>query len=567
MRAVLAVLPVLLAACAAEVVDQPAAPQVAAELVLLVDANIVTMDPERPRASAMAWRDDRIVALGTEAEVRAAVDEPDRVLDLDGATVVPGFIETHDHLVMGAGTLAVADLTPFTHPTLADALVELGETEPDEHGWIVGFGLDPSLVPEQRGPTLAELDAISPTRPLIAYHLSGHAAYVNSLALQHAGIDTQTPDPAGGYYERDDDGHLTGYLSGQPTFLELRPYPAPTVEVLLANAQRRAEAGVTTASEMGFMSPLALELARDATSREDFPVRVIGAIAINMPDFEEVARDRARYETRRLTLKFGKMWADGSPQGGTAYFRDGYHDPAFGGAGPRAAQSVLDQTVASFYELGLWPAIHANGDGAVDVALDAIAHAQRGRDTSGTRPHLIHAQLVQPDQIARMAELGVLVTFFTAHVYWFGDLHLARTMGPDRGQRLDPMGDAFAAGLRPAMHNDPPVTPVDPLLSMWTAVVRQSSTGRPVGADQAITAEQALAAYTTNAAYLFGIEADAGSLEVGKLADFVVLDRDPLAVPGAEIRAIEVLATVVGGGVVYRSDAVADRIPALVRAE
>ena len=202
------------------------------------------------------------------------------------------------------------------------------------------------------------------------------------------------------------------------------------------------------------------------------------------------------------------------------------------------------------YELGVWPAIHANGDGAMDVALNAIEFAQTetglGPD-SGIRPQLIHSQVTNEAQIARMAELGASPTFFTTHVYYWGDLHAERVLGPERVHRLSAMADAFRYGVRPSMHNDPPVTPADPILNMWIAVNRRSSSGEVYGPDQAITPRQALEAYTVNGAYQFGMEDEAGSLEVGKLADFVVLDRNPLNVDPDEIRDIDVLATVLRG--------------------
>ena len=234
-----------------------------------------------------------------------------------------------------------------------------------------------------------------------------------------------------------------------------------------------------------------------------------------------------------------------------------------GGEGATGTQEFFNKQVLRMYELGLWPAIHANGDGAVDVALNAIQYA---RETLGEkadkdiRPQLIHVQYTRPGQIERMVELKAYPTFFTTHVYYYGDIHHETTLGPERSQRLSAMADAFSAGVKPAMHNDPPVTPVDPLLNMWIAVNRQSTSGRVLGADQAITPQQALEAYTVNAAYQFGMEKDAGSLEAGKFADFVVLDRNPLKVDPDEIRNIHVMATVRGGLITYSDVPEYDRI-------
>jgi hypothetical protein len=234
-----------------------------------------------------------------------------------------------------------------------------------------------------------------------------------------------------------------------------------------------------------------------------------------------------------------------------------------GGEGAQGTQDFFNKQVLRIYELGYWPAIHANGDGAVDVALNAIQYAQKTLGTKadeGIRPQIIHAQYTRPDQIEKMAELNAYPTFFTTHLYYYGDLHYEKTLGPKRAQGLSAMADAFRAGVKPSMHNDPPVTPVDPLLNMWIAVKRTSKAGRVLGPDQAITPKQALEAYTINAAFQFGMEKDAGSLEVGKFADFVVLDQNPLKVDPDEIRDIRVLVTVRGGKVTFSDVPEYDRI-------
>jgi predicted amidohydrolase YtcJ len=257
-----------------------------------------------------------------------------------------------------------------------------------------------------------------------------------------------------------------------------------------------------------------------------------------------------------------KTWTDGSIQSGTGHLSEGYYYEEMGGEGARGDQDFFNKQVLRIYELGYWPAIHANGDGAVGVALNAIEYAQKNlgaRMNKEIRSQLIHAQFTRPEQIEKMAALHAYPTFFTTHVYFFGDLHYKKTLGPERAQRLSAMADAFRAGLKPSMHNDPPVTPVNPLLNMWIAVQRKSQTGRILGPDQAITPQQALEAYTINAAFQFGMEKDAGSLEVGKFADFVVLDRNPLKINPDEIRNIRVLSTIRGGRITYADTPKYDR--------
>jgi predicted amidohydrolase YtcJ len=532
-------------------------------ITLLVNADIVTMDPQNPVADAMAIRGDRIVAVGSEAQVRDTIEGYQRFFDLEGYTIVPGFFESHDHMFMSSGTTLLADVSPFTTPTLRAALEKLLVVKPDEDGWVVAFGADQTLYKERRGPTRDVLDPLFPDTPVIVYHLSGHAAFMNSEAMRRVGLNESTPNPQGGFYEKDAEGKLTGYLSGQPTFLHLKPYPGVTRESAVAASIERASKGITTSSEFAIMNAFVLDGLRRATEAPGFSTRVVGAYFSTASDYEEMVPRLGHYETDLLKIRFIKTWTDGSPQGGTAYLRDGYYDPSMGEGGAQGSQEYFNDLVLDIYQRGYWPAIHANGDGAMDIALNAIEYAQKqvGNETAAQiRPQLIHAQITRAEQIERMAELKALPTFFTTHVYYWGDLHYERTIGPQLAQRLSAMNDAFTAGLPVSMHNDPPVTPADPLFNMWIAVNRKSSSGRVLGADQAITPMQALQAYTTNAAHQFGMEDEAGSLEVGKLADFVVLDRNPLKVDPDEIRNVRVLNTVLGGKLTYSAGVAYDRV-------
>lgn len=541
----------------------PDAPTPHKGVTLLVNGDIVTMDAERPAADAMALSEGRIVAIGSEAEVRKAIGGYTKFYDLEGRTVVPGFIESHDHLYMSSMTAVITDVSPFTTPTLAGALEKIGHTAPGDDGWVIAFGADQELYEERQGPTREMLDALFPHTPVMVFHLSGHGGFANSEALRRAGVDETTPDPAGGFYEKDDRGQLTGFLSGQPALFTVKAYPNPTPALAHIAAKQRAAKGVTTASELGIMNIFILEGLAEATRSPEFAVRMVGGLFSTIPEFEEVVPRLKNYENDLLKIPFIKTWTDGSIQGGTGLLTEGYHVPEMGGDGAQGSQAFFNSQVLRMYELGYWPAVHANGDGAVDVALNAIQYAQETvgpQAAQGIRPHIIHAQYTRPEQIDRMAKLHVYPTFFTTHVYYYGDLHYEKTLGPDRAQRLSAMADGFRAGIKPSMHNDPPVTPVDPLLNMWIAVNRKSITGRVLGADQAITPKQALEAYTINPAFMFGMEKDAGSLSVGKYADFVVLDRNPLKVDPDEIRDIRVEATIRGGRVTYADVPEYDRV-------
>jgi len=526
------------------------------EVVLIVNADIVTMNAQQPSASAMAIAGEKIIAIGTEADVRQAIGEYSQLQDLNGKTIVPGFIETHDHLYMSSTISVLTDVSPFSTPTLAKALEKIKHTKPDKEGWIIAFGADQTLYTEKKGPTKDLLDELFPKTPVMVFHLSGHGGFANSVALANAGINENTPDPTGGFYEKNENGQLTGFLSGQPALFSVKTYPNPTPDTAVTAALMRAEKGVTTSSELGIMNEIVLKGLQEATSSADFPVRVVGGYFSTAPDFETIVPKLKSYETKFLTIPFIKTWTDGSLQGGTAYLTEGYHTHGIGEGGAQGSQDYFNQQVLDMYERGYWPAIHANGNGAVDVALNAIEYAQAtlaDKVDPTIRPQIIHAQVTSEAQIKRMADLKASPTFFTTHVYYWGDLHFETTLGPKRSQRLSAMADGFKYNVHPSMHNDPPVSPIDPILNMWIAVNRTSKEGKVLGKEQAITPLQALAAYTTNASYQFGMEEEVGSLEVGKLADYVVLDKNPLKVDSTELRDINVLTTVRGGLTTYSS--------------
>lgn len=518
---------------------------------LLINADIITMNPEQPSANAMAYSEGRIIAVGTEEEVRSSVGADVSSIDLKGQTVIPGMFETHDHLFLASGAAVVTDVAPFSTPKLADALKKIGETEVNEDGWVLAFGADQTMYEELRGPHRDELDAMFPDDPVAVFHLSGHGAYVNSKALELAGVDENTPDPQGGFLEKDENGRLTGFLSGQPALFLVTNYPSANVYTTSVAAEQRAAVGITTASDFSIMNQPSLEELSRATEMEGFPTRVVGGLFSTAPNFDELVALVPEFENDLFKVPFVKTWTDGSIQGGTGNLTDGYYDDDYGSGGAQGTQDYFNAQMLDIYGHGMWPAFHTNGDGATDMALNAIEHAQKKTGNYDIRPQLIHVQYTRPEQIDRMAKLKTNPTFFTTHVYYWGDLHHDHTLGAERAQRLSAMNDAFKAGLKPSMHNDKPVSDIDPLLNMQISVMRESTSGRVLGADQAITPYQALEAYTVNGAYQFGMEDVAGSLEAGKYADFVVLDANPLKVKPNTIRDIGVNNTVMGGNVTY----------------
>ncbi|HGY55794.1 MAG TPA: hypothetical protein ENK44_08840 [Caldithrix abyssi] len=528
--------------------------EAASHVVIIANANIHTMNAKQPKATAMAFKDGKIIAVGDLAAVKKAAGKDYEYFDLGGKTVVPGFIESHDHMVQFGGSLNYLDITPFVCPTLKEALEKLKKYgEPDETGWIYAWAADQTLYKEKRGPTRQELDELFPDTPVFIYHMSGHAAYVNSKALELAGITKDTPNPKGGEFVKDENGELTGFLKGMPAWRQVGNFPKVDKETTVNSARYYAERGYTTTSEFALMNPVLLEMIKEVTEEPDFPVRIYGGLFSSMPGLEEVAPQAKNYETDLFKIKFIKTWTDGSTQGGTGYFTKPYYKlDSDTKKGARGTQEDFNRQVTQMLKWGFAPAIHSNGDAAMDLALNAIEYARKKTGRSDIRPHLIHCQYVREDQFDRIKKMGNIgMTFFSAHVYYWGDMHRDLLLGPERAANIAAVDEAIKRGIPYGIHNDPPVTKPDALESMWIAVNRLTSSGKELGPQHKITPEQALYGYTLGAARVFGIEDIVGSLEKGKYADFVVLEKDPLQVDPMKLKDIRIDATVMGGKITF----------------
>ena len=473
------------------------------DVVIVANGNILTMNAGQPSASAMAIKDGKIIAVGDLEAVKEATGPSYEYADLEGKTVVPGFIESHDHVIQYGAVLDFLDITPFVCPTLKEALHKLKQQgKPDEDGWIYAWAIDPTLYEERRGPTIQELDELFPDLPVCVFHMSGHGAYANSKALEAAGITKDTPNPVGGEFEKDENGELTGYLKGMPAWMQVAKMPALTRETTLNSANYHAKHGFTTATELGIMNGNMLNMVETVTREPGFPVRIYAGMFITMPGIEEVAPQIANYETDLFKVPYIKTWTDGSTQGGTGYFTEPYYKmDADTRKGARGTQESFNQEVTYMLESGFAPGIHANGDAAMDMALNAIEYAREKTGRTDIRPHLIHCQYVREDQFDRIEKMGNIgMTFFTPHVYFWGDMHRDFLIGPERAPKINSMRSAIERSIPYGIHNDPPVNPPDALHSMWVAVNRLTSSGKLLGPEQRITPEEALLGYTREAA-------------------------------------------------------------------
>ena len=531
-----------------------------------VGAPVLTVDDENRVVEALGIEGEHVGAVGSEAEVRAWAGPGAHIVELAGGAIVPGFIDAHGHFPGDGVWARVVDLNPPPIGNL-DSIDELvarlraraAETPAGE--WVAGMGYDDTLLAEGRHPTRFDLDRVSTEHPVAILHISGHLASVNSRALAELGWDAKTPDPEGGVIRRDaETGEPDGVLEenameGVQANL-MNPGLLDGLAILRLASRRALAQGVTTA-QVGYTSSEQMRLFPWLSRLGLIPLRLV--LWPSMEALDESLNGGGSYSTydpEWVRIGAVKLIADGSIQGYTGYLSEPYFvppgdDPAFRGY-PRIPREDLIRRVRRYHDAGWQIAIQGNGDAAIDDILDAFEIAFEEAPRPDPRPIVIHAQMARDDQLDRMRELGVIPSFFSLHTYYWGDRHRDRFMGPERAARMSPAKSALEKGVRFTIHCDAPVVPMEPLRLIWSAVNRISSSGRVIGPEERITPMQALRATTIDAAYEYYDEAIKGSLEPGKLADFVILSASPLDDP-AQIDEIEVLETFVGGERVYRA--------------
>ena len=543
-------------------VAAPAAAQDVPARYVATGATVYTVDDDRPTAEAFAVEDGRFVAVGTEAEVRAAYPDWPR-LDLGGAAVVPGLIDAHAHLLGLGQALLQADLVGTASTAeVVERLRDFAATLPDG-AWITGRGWDQNdWGGDGAFPTRADLDAAFPDRPVWLTRIDGHAAWANTAALRAAGLDPDAaapPDPEGGAVLRDADGRPTGVFVDAAEGLVARALPAPDA-AFYQEALRRALAettkyGLTGVHEAGV--PMgALDLYREAIDAGRFPIRNYAMLSQDqLAAFCERYPDGVEHGGR-LVARSLKVYADGAlGSRGAALLTDYADDPGNQGLLFQSADS-LRRTVTDAMRCGLQVNTHAIGDRGNREVLDAYEAAIATTGGGAGRHRVEHAQVVSLDDLERFAALGVIASVQPTHAT--SDMPWAETrVGADRVRGAYAWRRLVDSGARLALGSDFPVERVDPLLGFHAAVTRQDADDAPAGGwygNQALTRAEALRGFTLDAAYAGFMEDEVGSIEPGKRADFVVLSRDVMTAPPEEILGARVLATYLDGAPVYRAD-------------
>lgn len=529
---------------------------------------IITMDGETPNmAEAVVERDGKIAFVGPEADARAAAGKDAQVHDLKGATLLPGFVDAHSHFAIGLQTAGGLDLAdPATGDTasvakLLAAVKRYGAKVP-KGGWVVVWRYDDAGLAERRHITRAELDSILPDRKVVLLHISLHGLVANSAALKAAKLSDGMKPPVGGVMPSDAKGRLTGLLFEKAMLPMSLVLPQPSNEARLAaldGVQMRyaregftwAQDGATNPVDLAFLtSPAAQQILKIDLALLPFAMTGIEAMLDNPAMAPGAHFGRVKLQGIKFTL-------DGSPQARTAFFTRDYALGSPDGQHPWHGQPVTTdavfQTLArKVHERGWQIFVHANGDAAIDMAI-------RGFDALGIkaaddrRPIVIHSQFMRPDQIPAYARIGVGPSYFSNHTYYFADTH-RRNFPNEVVDFISPFTASRAAGLIPSNHSDYPVTPLDTRAQLWSAMARTSRTGVVSGESQRENAWHALQALTTGPAWQVFEENQRGRIKPGLLADFVVLDRNPLITPVDDIRAIRVLETVKEGKTIWRAD-------------
>ncbi len=513
---------------------------------------ILTVDSLDRVVEAVAIRDGRIISVGSEAQVMGLRSTRTEVRDLKGQALLPGFVAAHEHPTINAIFGGMADVSGQTHPTNAEVWTALRNeiAKTPKGAWVYAGGLDPILTADLVVPTRTSLDSIAPDNPVLIISKTMHSYWANSKAFAAVGVTKNTPNPGpGAIYEHDANGELTGFIAESRAalpFLEALKSPLRVerryegvLDELLAN-------GFTSVASLGFTIPP--WLARFASYR-GFRPRIRQFIYLGAEDLKYLPT-RPDTSDPFFRIQGVKLWHDGSPYTGSMWISAPYRDsplsrrlgivPGSTGAAIIPPDSLRAQ-LKHYEGLGWQVAVHSQGDASTAAVIAAWRDVPAAK-TNGPR-RIEHAILLPDSMVPVMQRAGVSPSFHINHLRYYGDALNDAIVGPERTQQLLPVGSAFAAGLKPTLHADSPMFPVDAFSLMQTAVLRRSSGGRAINPSQALSVRQALRAVTINAAYQLGADAEIGSIEIGKWADLQVVSASPYGVTPeslTELRVIDV---------------------------
>ena len=532
--------------------------------LIFFGGDILTMDDNQPVVEAIAVEDGRITAIGTKENIIKLRTWRTKIVNLQGKTLMPGLIEAHCHPIATAVLSQVVNISGFTYNSRAEimATISAAVEKASPGKWVLAFGWDPVLVKDLRNPTLAELDSISTEVPIFILTQMMHQAFVNNAVYKTAKITRNTPDPpGGGSFLKDVDGNLNGVIyefSALQKILKKMPKTPQGTAALLLNLQyaQYAKAGYTTIAALGpvNIAGYPLNFMASLSRNADVPVR-----SFVYPLKKQLDRSAwpSGYGNDHFRIKGVKLYMDGSPYTGGAAFAEPYLNTEVTLKRMKLqsnhrgkvnySEASLLQTLTKYHNAGYQIAIHAQGEIAIQMILNAFTEIMENYPRPDHRHRLEHNALITKNQIIQAQKLGLTLSFFMDHVYYYGE-QLPQIVGPDRAARFMPLGSAFAVGHRASIHTDNPATPVDPFRVISTAVTRKTKDrGDILGPTERVTINDALKAVTINAAWQLFEDDQRGSITVGKAADFVLLSHNPLRIQPENIKNISALCTWIDG--------------------
>jgi predicted amidohydrolase YtcJ len=537
-----------------------------ADLILL-NGKVVTVNQEFTIAEAVAVKDGKILAVGKSHEINLLKGANTEVLELGGKTVLPGLIDSHIHMVGTGFTMAQINCRTPPMGSISDIIAAVGEAvakaEPGE--WIQGRGWDQAKLSDHRNPTRWDLDRVSPENPVWLTRTCGHIAVANSPALEIGGVTKDTTQPIGGNIVKDDQGEPTGLLEEAPAMNIVRKHIPQasfeeTVKAIKLASKALSEAGLTGVIEPG-IGPVAMRAYQKAAEDGGLTVRVNMMLAGRMEG--ETAEESAKRITEfPMTTGFGddmvrflglKLLIDGGIGGRTALLREPYEDQPDNRGILVMPEEELQVRMDAGNLAGMMIGVHCAGGRAMDIVLNTFEETDRKRPIKGRRFALIHAYQPSEENFEQCRRMGVVVASQPSFLYYLGESY-HENVGDERSKWLKPHRAWIDNGITVAAGTDSPVTPYLPFPSLWASIARRTEVrGTQMGTEQKVNREEAVRMYTISGAYHTFEEDLKGSLEPGKLADMIVIDRDILTCPEDDIRDTVVLGTILGGRTVYKA--------------
>ncbi|WP_040213047.1 amidohydrolase [Clostridium polynesiense] len=525
---------------------------------LYYNGDIITMEKEN-YAEAVLVKDGIIEKVGKRDEVFTYKNENTEIIDLQGKTLMPAFIDSHSHITSLANTLGIVALHDTKNfKDIVNKLRAFKEDKALKKGeWIIGFGYDHNFLEEKEHPTKEVLDMVSEDNPVMIAHASGHMGVMNSAALKEVGITSSTANPEGGLIGRiagtdEPNGYLEENAFIQKTGKVLKPSLEKMCGLMEEAQNIYFQYGITTAQD-GLVRENEAAILKAVSEKKLLKIDVVGYVDLkNSKAIMEDSRKYLKNYVNRFKIGGYKIFLDGSPQGRTAWMSKPYEDAE---DGYRGYPIYKDEEVEGFVETAINENIqlltHCNGDAAADQLISSFKKTlNKTQSKENIRPVMIHAQTLRYDQLDEMKKLHMIPSYFVAHTYYWGDIHI-KNLGKERAFKISPLRKSIEKGVIYTLHQDAPVVSPDMLHTVWCAVNRITKNGVEIGPDERVEPLEALKGVTINAAYQYFEEDTKGSIKEGKLADLIILDRNPLKVNPMEIKDIKVMETIKEGNTVY----------------